>query len=185
MEDHEPYDIRWFTGSRHCEQLGNAFKRLVRVHKHIAQDSSAVHTAMMSDSAQIDLVIADELHRYVSTFWNLADEEATARKQLRSAADALKSADTTGQRRVAVRNFLSALAELFLCLLRFVVRVLLALLSLRLGRVTTDDVPDWTSDPIDATPQITPRGPTFSFPALINRGGHHCSRALGSAILAA
>ncbi|MFE6159942.1 hypothetical protein ACFQ7F_13640 [Streptomyces sp. NPDC056486] len=185
MDANEPYKITWWTGDTPSDQLANAVKRWLSTPKRDLEDSVVVHTAMLSVGVDIDLVIADGQHRYVSTSESFANEEATARRQLRAAADALKSAVTASQRRVAVRNFLSALAELFLCLLRFVVRVLLALLSLLLGRGTADDASDWTSDLIDATPRATPRGPTFALPVLIHRGGHHSSRALGSAVLAA
>lgn len=108
-----------------------------------------------------------------------------ARARLRSAVENLRSATTATERRTAVRNFLAALAELIACLLRFLVRVLILLLSRLLGRAVADDVPVWKPEPIDTSPQITPRGPNSVFPVTNHRGGHHSSCALGSAVLAA
>ncbi|MDH6123028.1 hypothetical protein ABH930_007416 [Kitasatospora sp. GAS204A] len=121
-----------------------------------------------------------------STSW-LSDayaEVSTARSALRSAADAMRQAETPGERREAVRGFLTATAELILCLLSFLVAVLLALLSRSLGRSSTDQVQVWQPEPIEESPQITPRGPNAPFPVSTYRGGHHRS-ALGSAVLAA
>ncbi|MEU8617047.1 hypothetical protein [Streptomyces sp. NPDC048623] len=111
-------------------------------------------------------------------------EPADARTRVRAAAEELRSASTAEERRTAARNFLSALAAFFVCLLRFLVRVLILLLSRLLGRVAADDVPAWKPDPIDAAPKITPRGPNTVFPVATYRGGRHSS-AQGSAVLAA
>ncbi|WP_158708854.1 hypothetical protein [Streptomyces sp. NRRL S-920] len=109
----------------------------------------------------------------------------SARKRYRAAADELRAATTVAERRTAARAFLAALAELVACLLEFLVVVLLVLLSRLLGRVAADDVREWKPEPIEAVPQITPRGPNSAFPVHTHRGGHHGSRALGSAVLAA
>ncbi|WP_411115387.1 hypothetical protein [Streptomyces sp. 029-5] len=185
MDESEPYETTRFTGDTPWDQVEKSVKRWLSTPKRDLQPSLVVHTALISHGVDLDLLIRDESHRYLPKFNKRGGDEETARKRLRSAADTLKEAATASQRRSAVVEFLSALGELILCLLRFVIRVLLALLSLLLGRVTADDVPGWTTDPIDATPQITPRGPTPAFPVNINRGGQHSSRALGSAVLAA
>ncbi|MFE1299097.1 hypothetical protein [Streptomyces sp. NPDC058731] len=117
----------------------------------------------------------------VACVWNDGDN---ARARLRSAVENLRAASTVAERRTAARDFLSALAELIGCLLCFLVRVLILLLSRLLGRTAADDMPVWKPEPIDTSPQITPRGPNDAFPVYTHRGGFHRS-ALGSAVLAA
>ncbi|WP_329371838.1 hypothetical protein [Streptomyces sp. NBC_01483] len=116
----------------------------------------------------------------VTCTWGDGDD---ARARLRGAVENLRSAASATERRTAARDFLAALAELIACLLRFLMRVLILLLSRLLDRAATDDAPVWKPEPIDTSPQITPRGPNSAFPVTIHRGGHHSS-ALGSAVLA-
>ncbi|MGW5418929.1 hypothetical protein [Streptomyces sp. NPDC003943] len=106
------------------------------------------------------------------------------RDRLKAAAEDLRSANTVTERRAAVREFRAAFAEFVASLLRFLVRVLILLLSRMLGRAGADDVPVWKPDPIDAAPQITPRGPNLAFPVTTYRGGRRSS-AQGSAVLVA
>lgn len=117
----------------------------------------------------------------VAVVWSDGDN---ARARLKSAVENLRAASTVAERRIAARDFLSALGELIACLLRFLVRVLLLLLSRLLGRSAADDMPVWKPEPIDTSPQITPRGPNDAFPVYTHWGGFHRS-ALGSAVLAA
>lgn len=106
-------------------------------------------------------------------------------QRLRAASQRLREATKAeDDPRTAAREFLAALAELIACLLRFLVRMLILLLSRLLGRAAADDVPVWKPDPIDTTPQITPRGPNPIFPVFLHRGGFRRS-ALGSVVLAA
>ena len=107
-----------------------------------------------------------------------------AHARLRGAVENLRSASTVTERRAAARDFLAALGELIACLLRFLVRVLILLLSRLLGRAAADDVPVWKPEPIDTSPQITPRGPNPAFRLHIHRGGFHRS-VFGSAVPAA
>ncbi|MER5501389.1 hypothetical protein ABT096_29870 [Streptomyces sp. NPDC002561] len=111
-------------------------------------------------------------------------EAADARTRARHAAENLRVAGTTTERRSAARAFLEALAELVLCLLRFLVHVLILLLSQLLGRGAANDMPVWTPVPIETAPQVAPRGPNIAFPVNTHRGGHHRS-TLGSVVLAA
>lgn len=104
--------------------------------------------------------------------------------RLRTAALRLEVAGTAAERRTAARALAEALAEVIACLLRFLIRVLILLLSRLLGRAAADDVPVWKPVPIEATPQIAPRGPNSAFPVTTHRGGHHRS-TLGSVVLAA
>ncbi|MBC9714491.1 hypothetical protein H9Y04_18175 [Streptomyces sp. TRM66268-LWL] len=113
-----------------------------------------------------------------------AFEGENAHARVKKAAEGLRAASTAVQRRAAVKEYLCALAELIVCLLRFLLDVLIAILSAILGREATDDVPVWKPDPIETTPQITPRGPNAAFPVNTYRGGHSRS-ALGSVVLAA
>ncbi|MFF3751037.1 hypothetical protein ACFYYH_11335 [Streptomyces sp. NPDC002018] len=126
---------------------------------------------------------AFEIERDVAA-WLQSEEENGARAHIRSAAESLRSASTVAERRTAVTVFLAALGELIACLLRFLVRVLILLLSRLLGRAAVENVPVWKPDPIDTSPQITPRGPNSALPLITHRGGHHRS-ALGSAVIAA
>lgn len=96
----------------------------------------------------------------------------------------MQSATTADERRAAARSYLEALAELFACLLRFIVAALLLALFRSTTRLPESDHSDWKPDPIDASPGVTPRGPNRAVPVWINRGGHHRS-ALGSVVLAA
>ncbi|WP_143200084.1 hypothetical protein [Kitasatospora sp. CB01950] len=115
---------------------------------------------------------------------DLKEVSHPARRQLNIAVDGLRHAQTATERRAAAREFLAALAELIACLLRFLVRALLRLLSGALARTRTADVPTWQPEPIEESPQITPRGPNSFFPVCTYRGGRRGS-ALGSAVLAA
>ncbi|MEW1668795.1 hypothetical protein ACWGSB_01725 [Streptomyces albidoflavus] len=108
----------------------------------------------------------------------------SARERFRETAEQLRAATAPAERRLAARAFLAALAELVACLLRFLVAVLLLLLSRLQGSATADELPTWKPDPIETAPQIAPRGPNPAFPVNINRGGRRRS-ALGSAVLAA
>ncbi|MFF9350525.1 hypothetical protein [Streptomyces sp. NPDC014734] len=96
----------------------------------------------------------------------------------------MRSATTVDELRSAAREYLEALAELFACLLRFIVAALLLALFRSTTRLPESDHSDWKSDPIDISPGIAPRGPNTAVPVLINRGGHHRS-TLGSVVLAA
>lgn len=117
----------------------------------------------------------------VACVWNDGDN---ARARLRAAVENLRAASTAAERRIAARDFLSALGELIACLLRFLVRALIVLLSRLLGRAAADDMPVWKPEPIDTSPQLRPRGPNDAFPLYTHWGGFHRS-ALGSAVLAA
>ncbi|WP_404956606.1 hypothetical protein [Streptomyces sp. 147326] len=110
--------------------------------------------------------------------------QSRACKRLWRAAWGLRFAKSNNERREAAREFLAALAELRDELLQMLARVLLVLLSRLLSRTAPDDVPMWKPIPIDATPQIAPRGPNPAFPVNTNRGGHRRS-TLGSVVLAA
>lgn len=142
----------------------------------LAHDRSKVSIRLWGDA---DFKAAEAIAR----LGDLRQPRGT-RDRLRGAAEDLRSAVTVTERRSAVREFRAALAEFLDCLLRFLVRVLILLLSRMLGRVGADDVPVWKPDPIDATPQITPRGPNTAFPVTTYRGGRRSS-AQGSAVLAA
>ncbi|MCX4978530.1 hypothetical protein [Streptomyces sp. NBC_00620] len=130
----------------------------------------------------------DEDPYFNGSHWSLApwspENRRDARERLRVLAENLRSASTANERRIAVREFLASLAEMISCLLRYLGRVLMLLLSLLLGSMVRNDVPAWTLDPLNASPQVNPRGPNSSFPVTIHRGGHRSS-ALGSAVLAA
>ncbi|MFI0728608.1 hypothetical protein ACH4S9_06235 [Streptomyces sp. NPDC021225] len=114
----------------------------------------------------------------------ILDEGDHAHARVKSAVEDLRLASTAQERRCAVQRFLAALAELIACLLRFLGRLLILLLSRLLGRAAADEIPLWTPEPIDASPQITPRGPNLAFLVYTHRGGFRRS-ALGSAVLAA
>lgn len=114
----------------------------------------------------------------------LQKTKGNARAHVKSLVEELRSASTLNERRIAVREFLAALAEMIARLLHFLVRALILLLSQLLGSVTKDDAPAWRVDPIAASPQIAPRGPNHAFPVLSYWGGRHRS-ASGSAVLAA
>ncbi|MFE2747803.1 hypothetical protein ACFXKX_26280 [Streptomyces scopuliridis] len=107
-----------------------------------------------------------------------------ARDTLHEAGNKLKSATSRAERRVAVRGFLSALADLLLCLLQFLVRAVLMLLSQLIGRSSVIPTALWKPEPIDTSPRVTPRGPNPAFPVITYRGGHYRS-TLGSVVLAA
>ncbi|WP_382465573.1 hypothetical protein ACFIN9_20785 [Streptomyces noursei] len=106
------------------------------------------------------------------------------RKRLWRAAFSLRLAETTAQRRHAAREYLAALADLVNQLLWFLAGVLLRLLSRALGCMRAADIPVWHPEPIEESPQITPRGPNCALPVNTYWGGRHRS-ALGSAVLAA
>ncbi|MFI6374082.1 hypothetical protein [Streptomyces sp. NPDC050546] len=106
------------------------------------------------------------------------------RNRLLAAGEELRNAATQGEKRAAVREYLAALADLILCLLRFLVSAVWLLLSLLMSHADAGLAVFWKPPPIDAAPQIAPRGPNSPFPVLTYRGGHHRS-ALGSAVLAA
>ncbi len=122
----------------------------------------------------------------IAGLWDLLYDhaEADARARFKTAAEELRYAATLAERRAAVSEFLAALAQLIICLLRFLVRVLLVVLSRLLGRETVDETFTWMPDPIDTAPQITPRGPNLPFPVASHWGGYHRS-TLGSVLLAA
>lgn len=89
----------------------------------------------------------------------------------------------------AARRLLDALAETVASAvvspLRFLVERLILLLSQLLEQRTAgSDIPVWAPEPIDALPQVAPRGPNPALPVYSNRGGRQRS-ALGSAVLAA
>ncbi|WP_326811565.1 hypothetical protein OIE62_15935 [Streptomyces scopuliridis] len=86
------------------------------------------------------------------------------RSRLDVAAYGMRTATTTEERRQAAREFLSALGDLLACLIGFVVRLLLRLLSGLLGRATVIDVSVWPPIPLERTPEITPRGPNVCLP---------------------
>lgn len=132
----------------------------------------------------LELRLLDELNTYSSCCARPADfSPIDARSRFRMAADRLRTAESAADRRSAARDFLWALAELIVCLLRFMVRALFALLSRLLGREVADEAPTWKPDPIDTAPQIAPRGPNSAFPVTTHRGGH-CRSTLGSVVLA-
>ncbi|GAA1937009.1 hypothetical protein [Kitasatospora viridis] len=114
----------------------------------------------------------------------IIDEHDSAKARLSTVAAKLRDAKTGLERRAAAREFLAALAALIICLLRFLVRALLRLLSGSLTRTRTADIPAWQPEPIDVSPQITPRGPNPALPVTTHRGGHNRS-ALGRLELAA
>ncbi|WUH96090.1 hypothetical protein OG900_10265 [Streptomyces sp. NBC_00433] len=112
-------------------------------------------------------------------------ESASARARLRDAVDGLRTAKSLRERRLAAREFLDAVAELIICLLAFLSRALLLLLSRLLNRAgTKDDLPTWMPDPIETAPQITPRGPNPAFPVSTYRGGRRSSTPGGVAVAA-
>ncbi|AKA08867.1 hypothetical protein SAZ_26415 [Streptomyces noursei ZPM] len=135
----------------------------------------ADHDQIVIDSAEL----IDGQHRLSSV------ARALIPSRLHVAAYGMRTATTAEERRQAAREFLSALAELIARLIGFLARLLLRLLSGLLGRTAGNDLPVWTPIPLERTPEVIPRGPNPAFPVNINWGGHHSSRALGSAILAA
>lgn len=117
--------------------------------------------------------------------WYQLRAKDEARERLRGAAEALRSASNLEDRRSAAREFLAALGALIARLLDFLLRLLIMLLSRLLGRrAGADDIPVWNPEPIDAFPQVAPRGPNAAFLVFSHRGGHQRS-ALGSAVPAA
>jgi hypothetical protein len=123
----------------------------------------------------------DELSSAVE---NLRKSTNAAQARLREKSNCIRNAKTRVERRAAVRDFLTALAELLLCLLRFLIHAMRILLSRLVGSSAMPPKPLWVPEPIEVSPQITPRGPNSAFPVMPYRGGHHRS-ALGSAVLAA
>lgn len=105
------------------------------------------------------------------------------KERLREAAEALRSAPIGDGTQNLVAEFLSALAELLAYRVSSQRRNLLLLLVV-VG-VEPRDCPVWVPIPLDTSPQVAPRGPNSVFPVMIYRGGHHSSRAFGSAVLAA
>ncbi|MFE2625925.1 hypothetical protein ACFXKH_38675, partial [Streptomyces caelestis] len=105
--------------------------------------------------------------------------------RLLAAAAHLQKASTTRERREAAHEFCAAVADLLAHILAFLVRALLRLLSGLLACTTANDIAVRTPVPRELLPDITPRGPNPAFPVSEHRGGHHSSRALGSAVLAA
>ncbi|MFG2906220.1 hypothetical protein ACGF13_14270 [Kitasatospora sp. NPDC048286] len=108
----------------------------------------------------------------------------STRERVKEAANCMRLAASIEEKRASARAFLQAVAELVLCLLRFLVRALLALLSRSLGCANANSAPTHKPVPIDLTPQITPRGPNSAFPVITHRGGLRSS-ALGNVVVAA
>ncbi|MER7842951.1 hypothetical protein ABTZ03_03270 [Kitasatospora sp. NPDC096077] len=132
-------------------------------------------------------VAADAIWRFERLNPNLAAAHRayySTQDAVRDAAEELRQADTSDARRVAVEGFLLAMSELILYLVGFLALVLMALLSRLLGRAGADHVPTWRPEPIEESPQITPRGPNSAFPVCTYRGGLRGS-ALGSVVVAA
>ncbi|MFB7379857.1 hypothetical protein ACFC26_16500 [Kitasatospora purpeofusca] len=137
----------------------------------------------------VEVVISDiaplgDLAQRLGRLRRHAETTASATVRVKNAADRLRTTKVGAERRSAVREFLAALADLIICLLRFLVRTLLLLLSRSLARTGSADVPVWKPQPIDVSPQITPRGPNAAFPVNTYRGGRRRS-ALGNVVLAA
>jgi hypothetical protein len=117
--------------------------------------------------------------------WLLREEFIPeVRSRLCDAGELLRNAVTRSDKRAAVREFLEALTELVLFLVRLFARAVLLLLSCSVSRINVGTKSLWKPPPMDTAPQITPRGPNSAFPVNTYRGGHHSS-ALGSAVLAA
>ncbi|MEU2332678.1 hypothetical protein ABZ770_16090 [Streptomyces sp. NPDC006654] len=111
----------------------------------------------------------------------------TYREARTKAAEARKlmlSASSVDELRSAAREYLAALAELFACLLRFIIAAVLLALFRSAARLPESDHSDWKPAPIDAFPRIAPRGPNFAAPVLTVRGGHSRSTP-GSVVLTA
>ncbi|WP_330174539.1 hypothetical protein OG875_13895 [Streptomyces sp. NBC_01498] len=121
---------------------------------------------------------------YEITVEDSEEEKGSAYERLKGAAERMRSAPTSAERRLAARDFLSALAEVVASVLRFLTRLLMVLLSRLMGRSSAIDLPIWKPDPIDTLPQVTPRGPNSALPVMTYRGGHRRS-TLGSVVLAA
>jgi hypothetical protein len=117
--------------------------------------------------------------------WLLREEFIPeVRSRLCDAGELLRNAVTRSDKRAAVREFLEALTELVLFLVRLFACAALLLLSCSVSRINVGTKALWKPPPMDTAPQITPRGPNSAFPVNTYRGGHHSS-ALGSAVLAA
>lgn len=112
------------------------------------------------------------------------EQLCSARERVRESAKAMQRAENTNARRAAARDFLAAVAELVLCLLCFLVRALLTLMSRSLGRTSANHTLVWQPEPIEESPQITPRGPNTALPVSCYRGGRRSS-ALGNVVVAA
>ncbi|MFE2734115.1 hypothetical protein [Streptomyces sp. NPDC059349] len=114
----------------------------------------------------------------------LCNSYREAQSKADEARKRMLSASTVDELRSAARAYLAALAEMFACLLRFIVAALLLALFRSTARLPESDHSDWKPTPIDASPCIAPRGPNSAAPALIVRGGHSRS-TLGSVVLTA
>ncbi|MGG7572599.1 hypothetical protein [Streptomyces sirii] len=89
-----------------------------------------------------------------------------------------------GDTKAAVHEYLAALADALSFLIELIAATLLLLLSRSLGEQHQETDYRWKPEPIDASPQIAPRGPNHAFPVATYRGGHLRS-ALGSVVLTA
>lgn len=106
-------------------------------------------------------------------------------RRIRDAAQRLREVTGNGgDAKAAVHEYLAALADVLHFLLELIAAALLLLLSQSLGDQCQETNDHWKSEPIDASPQIAPRGPNPAFPMTTHWGGHYRS-ALGSALLAA
>lgn len=164
-----------------AEAAGPDFELIIQDELFIALEFKAVHVQTMVGHFNEDRW---GTRRLAEALEDLRREEQAARCDLRAAAERLRTAQGAEQGREAARDFLAALAKLVSKLLAFIARVLLLLLSCTLGRTHAEDITIWQPEPIDAAPQITPRGPNPAFPVNTNRGGHHRSTP-GSVALAA
>ncbi|MFB7129806.1 hypothetical protein [Kitasatospora sp. NPDC056273] len=127
---------------------------------------------------------ASELAQRVGRLHRQGPTPKSATARVKHAADRLRTAEPGPERRETAREFLEALAELIICLLRLLVRALLRLLSITLARTRTANLPTWQPEPIEESPQIAPRGPNVPFPVSTHRGGRRSS-TLGNVVVAA
>ncbi|MFE6916499.1 hypothetical protein [Streptomyces rubiginosohelvolus] len=181
-------DLRFRVDSDHSPDQLTSDLLLVEL-KSLAREISAEAVAKYSSelgagawAVAEDLFSASMASHYDS--WAIEAKAHGARARVKLASEDLRVARTAAERRSAARAYLEALADLISCLIRFLVRALILLLSWLLGRGAVTDTPVWTAVPIDTAPQVAPRGPNSAFPVFIYRGGHFRS-ALGSVVPAA
>ncbi|MFL4495932.1 hypothetical protein ACJ6WD_32530 [Streptomyces sp. VTCC 41912] len=177
MEENETQPARFYIPSALAKEVVELFLTDERVSyiNDPAVDIPYIRPTRISD---LDFFLTREAYAAVRIAKGL-------RSRLHVAAYGMRTATTAEERREAAREFLSALAELIARLIGFLARLLLRLLSGLLGRAARNDLPVWTPIPLERTPEVIPRGPNPAFPVNINWGGHHSSRAPGSAVLAA
>ena len=167
--------------------LDNSPSPLVNLQSH----GSLRSFLMILDGVELTSIMRSRLRSDWRLLVQSADLEIGAcskvdsRERLRAVALTLRNATLPDDRRSAVKEFLAAMSDLIAQLLRFLVELLILLLSQLLGhRTGIDDARAWSPEPIDAFPQVAPRGPNSAFPVFTHRGGRQRS-TLGSVVLAA